>query len=50
MRLMHIGDTLVSVDPDTFGVRLEAAGFKVLAVEKNSDAFRFHARKPAAQP
>jgi SAM-dependent methyltransferase len=50
MRLMHIGDTLVPVDPDTFAVRLEAAGFKVLAVEKNSDAFRFHARKPAAQP
>jgi SAM-dependent methyltransferase len=45
MRLIHIGDTLVPVDPDTFGVRLEAAGFEVLEVEKNSDAFRFHARK-----
>lgn len=45
MRLLHIGDTLVPVDPDTFGVRLEAAGFEVLEIEKNSDAFRFHARR-----
>jgi ubiquinone/menaquinone biosynthesis C-methylase UbiE len=49
MRLIHIGDTLVPVDPDSFGVRLEAAGFEVVELEKNSDAFRFHARKPIAQ-
>jgi ubiquinone/menaquinone biosynthesis C-methylase UbiE len=49
MRLIHIGDTLVPVDPDTFGVRLEAAGFEVVELEKNSDAFRFHARRPVAQ-
>src|SRR5713226_1863031 len=49
MRLIHLGDTLVPVDPDTFGVRLEAAGFQVLEIEKNSDAFRFHARRPAAR-
>jgi ubiquinone/menaquinone biosynthesis C-methylase UbiE len=49
MRLIHIGDTLIPVDPDTFGVRLEAAGFDVLELEKNSDAFRFHARRPAAR-
>ena len=49
MRLIHLGDTLVPVDPDTFGVRLEAAGLQVLEIEKNSDAFRFHARRPAAQ-
>ena len=48
MRLIHIGDTLVPVAPDTFGVRLEAAGFQVLEVEKNSGAFRFRARRPAA--
>jgi ubiquinone/menaquinone biosynthesis C-methylase UbiE len=47
MRLIHIGDTLVPVDPDTFGMRLEATGFEVLEIEKNSDAFRFHARRPA---
>ena len=49
MRLVHIGDTLVPVDPDTVGARLEAAGFEVLEVEKNSHAFRFHARRPAAR-
>jgi len=47
MRLIHIGDTLVPVDPDTFSVRLEVAGFQVLELEKNSGAFRFRARRPA---
>jgi ubiquinone/menaquinone biosynthesis C-methylase UbiE len=46
MRLIHIGDTLLPVDPDTFGLRLEAAGFQVEKIEKNSDAFRFQARRP----
>jgi SAM-dependent methyltransferase len=49
MRLIHVGDTLVPVDPDTFNARLEAAGFEVLGLEKNSDAFRFHARRPASR-
>ena len=44
MRLIHIGDTLVPINPDTVGARLEAAGFEVLEVEKNSHAFRFQAR------
>jgi SAM-dependent methyltransferase len=48
MRLIHIGDTLVPVNPDTFGLRLEAAGFEALELERNSDAFRFYARRPAA--
>ena len=47
MRVIHIGDTLVPVNPDTVGTRLEAAGFEVLEVEKNSDAFRFQARRPS---
>jgi SAM-dependent methyltransferase len=46
MRLIHIGDTLVPVDPVTFGARLAAAGFEGVMVEKNSEAFRFHARRP----
>jgi SAM-dependent methyltransferase len=46
MRLIHIGDTLVPVDPETVRARLEAAGFEDVAVEKNSHAFRFHARRP----
>ena len=49
MRLIHIGDTLVPVEPNTFGARLEAAGFQVLEIAKNSDAFRFRARRPAAR-
>jgi SAM-dependent methyltransferase len=49
MRLIHIGDTLVPVDPDTFGLRLETAGFEVLEIEKNSRAFRFLARRPGTQ-
>jgi len=47
MRIIHIGDTLVPVNPDTFGVRLQNAGFEVSEVEKNAQAFRFRARRPA---
>ena len=46
MRIIHIGDTLVPVNPDTFSARLESAGFEVLEVLKNSQAFRFRARRP----
>ena len=49
MRLIHIGDTLVPMNPDTVGARLEAAGFDVLEVEKNSHAFRFQTRKPSVR-
>lgn len=50
MRLIHFGDTLVPVDPATVGTRLESAGFEVLEVERNSTAFRFHARRPVRTP
>lgn len=50
MRVIHIGDTLVPVNPDTFGVRLENAGFEVLEVQKNLQAFRFRARRPLPSP
>lgn len=46
MRFIHVGDTLIPISPDTVGVRLEAAGFDVLDVAKNTHAFRFRARKP----
>jgi SAM-dependent methyltransferase len=46
MRLIHVGDTLVAVDPESFGVRLECAGFEVHAIQKNAEAFRFCARRP----
>ena len=48
MQLIHIRDTLVPIAPDTFGSRLQAAGFEVMEIEKNSEAFRFHARRPVA--
>jgi ubiquinone/menaquinone biosynthesis C-methylase UbiE len=48
MRVIHIGDTLVPVNPDTFGARLVSAGFEVLEVQKNLQAFRFRARRPPA--
>lgn len=47
MKVIHIRDTLVPIDPDTVASRLEAAGFQVLEVEKNSHALRFHAKRPA---
>ncbi|MGO9275191.1 MAG: class I SAM-dependent methyltransferase [Terriglobia bacterium] len=43
MRLLHIRDTLVPVDPNTFGVRLESAGFRDVFIEANEHAFRFRA-------
>jgi SAM-dependent methyltransferase len=49
MRVIHIGDTLVPVNPNTFGQRLQHAGFEVVEVETNSQSFRFRARRPAAK-
>ncbi len=43
--LAHLFDTRVPVDPDTFGERLEAAGFVEVRVEAGRGAFRFRARK-----
>jgi len=45
MRLIHLGDTLVPVNPDTLEARLEAAGFTENLVETNPYAFRFRARR-----
>jgi ubiquinone/menaquinone biosynthesis C-methylase UbiE len=46
MRVIHLGDTFVPVNPNTFPARLEAAGFEVIQVERASGFFRFHARRP----
>lgn len=46
-RLLHIGDTMVPVDPEGFGARLEAVGFAEVRVERGNGAFRFRARRPA---
>jgi ubiquinone/menaquinone biosynthesis C-methylase UbiE len=48
MRMIHIGDTLVPIDPRTFGTRLQRAGFEVFDIQQESQAFRFRARRPAA--
>jgi SAM-dependent methyltransferase len=45
-RLYHIFDTCVAVEPETFGERLERAGFVGVTVDSNPWAFRFRARKP----
>lgn len=49
MRIIHIRDTLVPVDPDRFGLRLEAAGFTNIVIETEARAFRFHAWRPAME-
>jgi ubiquinone/menaquinone biosynthesis C-methylase UbiE len=50
MKIIHIGDTFVPVNPDTFGTRLQRAGFEVFEIQKNANAFRFRARRPEMQP
>lgn len=47
MWLLHVGDTLVPVSPDTFTARLDAAGLDTVTIEKQPETFRFHARKRA---
>jgi len=45
MRIIHIGDTLVPIDPSTFKSRLENAGFHEVVIEANPERFRFRARR-----
>jgi hypothetical protein len=47
MRIFHIWDTLVLVDPGTLPARLEAAGFKEVKIEEGDESFRFLARRPS---
>jgi len=44
-RLIHLGDTYTPVNPDSFGRRLEAAGFANVAVERGWSRFRFRATR-----
>jgi SAM-dependent methyltransferase len=46
LRLLHVFDTMVLVDPAGFPDRLRAAGFTDVQVEVNPYAFRFLARRP----
>jgi len=47
LRLLHVFDTMVLVDPETFPQRLEAAGFTDVRVDVNQYAFRFRAHRRA---
>ncbi len=47
MRLAHIGDVLVPIDPKTFPTRLATAGFCDAFIETTAHEFRFRARRPA---
>jgi len=44
--LIHLWDTMVVVEPETFAARLEAAGFTDVSVKMAKRAFRFRARRP----
>ncbi|MEO6399130.1 MAG: class I SAM-dependent methyltransferase [Tepidiformaceae bacterium] len=45
-RVAHLFDTMVLVDPDQFGGRLERTGFGEIRVDCRRSVFRFSARKP----
>lgn len=45
LRLIHVGDTLVPIDPATFEARLEAAGFGDVSIDFDKWAFRFRASR-----
>jgi SAM-dependent methyltransferase len=45
-KLIHVGDTLVPIDPDELPSRLVAAGLEQPAVDRVERSFRFRARKP----
>jgi SAM-dependent methyltransferase len=45
LRVLHLFDTMVLVDPATFPRRLRAAGFTDVRVDVNGYAFRFFARR-----
>jgi SAM-dependent methyltransferase len=46
-KLIHVGDTLVPVDPDALPTRLQAAGFVDPHVGVGGRSLRFRARTPA---
>jgi SAM-dependent methyltransferase len=44
--LIHLWDTMVIVEPETFAARLAAVGFTDISVKVAKHAFRFRARHP----
>lgn len=45
-RLIHVGDTLNLIDPETLSVRLAGAGLDVREVKRGGRSFRWRAVKP----
>jgi len=48
-RMVHLGDRYVPIDPETFGTRLNTAGFTDVLIEQRRRVFRFQAKRPALQ-
>jgi SAM-dependent methyltransferase len=46
MRIIHLGDTMVAIEPATLNGRLKSAGFMSIRVELGAGRFRFSARRP----
>jgi SAM-dependent methyltransferase len=49
LRLLHLFDTMVLVDPDTLPTRLRRAGFADAQIDLKSHAFRFVARRRCSE-
>jgi ubiquinone/menaquinone biosynthesis C-methylase UbiE len=45
-KLIHVGDTLMPIDPDALPARLAAAGLEDVKVSRSDGTFRFRATKP----
>ncbi len=45
-KLIHVGDTLVTIDPAQMPARLTAAGLAAPRLDRNERSFRFRAQKP----
>lgn len=45
-KLIHVGDTLLPLDPDALPARLERVGFAAARVERSGGSMRFRADKP----
>jgi SAM-dependent methyltransferase len=50
LRLAHLGDTLVLINPDRFASRLQAAGFTDARVQHGHRVFGFQAIRPHTPP
>ena len=46
MRIIHLGDSMILIDPATLDGRLRTAGFTSIRIELSAGRFRFSARRP----